>query len=493
MTAEDRRNGLDPQERELDAELRFDFDQRVAEKIRTGLGEGEARRAVRLEFGGIEQVKEECRDARGHQTIQSVLRDIRYALRGMQRSPGFTAMAIAILAIGLGVNTAVFTIANAMLFLGYPHIDPGNHVLFLTSVKRKSLVSGPSLPDVEDWNAQAKSFDGIGVVETGGLRLLLHDDSGGGSEVCNGTRLSANSFSVLGQKPILGRDFAPSDGVPGAAPVVILSYELWERRFGKAPNVIGKSFEFTGRPFELDNGNDQLVTVVGVMPSGFYFPHHWVDVWFPIVPTPALQQRDRRILYFAFGRLAKGATDKSADAEMALIGRRLESAYPATNKDVLPRVQTFNESHVSGIGGSGYGILWGAVGFVLLIACANLANLFLGRAIGRSREVVLRAALGAGRWRIIRQLLIESLMFGIPGGVLGWLIASAGVRVYQRVAYTNGYQAYDFILDSRVFFYLAAISVLSVLLFGLAPAIRLSKLLTSAMRLKTAPAARRAP
>jgi predicted permease len=460
-------------EEALDAELRFDFDQRVAEKIRAGMSEAEARRAARLEFGGLEQVKEECRDARGLRALQSILQDIRYALRGMHRSPGFTAVAIAILAVGLGINTAVFTIANAMLFSGYPHIDPDNRLLYLSSVKGKSLQgSGPSWPDVEDWNVQAKSFNGIGAVESGGLRLLLHDDSAD-SEVCNGTRLSDNSFRVLGQKPILGRDFAPSDGVPGAAPVAILNYAFWERRFSKDPNVIGKSFYFTGRSFEFD---DKLVTVIGVMPPGFYFPHHWVDLWIPIVPTPRLQQRDRRSLYFAFGRLVKGATRKSAETEMALIGRRLESAYPGTNKDVHPQLRNFSERFAGPNAAALYGALWGAVGFVLLIACANLANLFLGRAIGRSREIFLRVALGAGRWRIIRQLLIESLMFGVPGGLLGWLIASVCARVYEQVGYRGGYQPFDFILDSRVFFYLAAISILSVLLFGLAPAIRLSKL-----------------
>jgi putative ABC transport system permease protein len=392
--------------------------------------------------------------------LDGIIQDIRFALRAGQRSPGFTFTAVATLAVGIGVNTAVFTITNAVLFRGFPHVDPNNRILYI------STRSGVSYSDFEDWQAQARSFRGMAVVSDGGLRLIFNDQNGT-PEACDGTQLSANSFQVLVQKPIIGRDFAPSDETPGASAVAILTYGFWQRRYAKDPSVVGRSIRLNGSP----------ATVIGVMPPGFDFPHHRVDVWVPLAPTPDLQKRQTRVLWFAFGRMADGVTIRSAQAEMDTIGRRLESAYPVTNRDVHPRVMNFDEAFIGPNAAAFYGAIWGAVGFVLLIACANLANLLLGRAIGRSREISVRIALGAGRARIIRQLLIESLMLSSIGGVFGWLIAVASVRAYELLANPPGaYNQWDYALDYRVFAYLVAISIATGLLFGLAPALRLSNL-----------------
>jgi len=212
------------------------------------------------------------------------------------------------------------------------------------------------------------------------------------------------------------------------------------------------------------------------MPLGFDFPHHRVDLWMPM-PGHDLQKRETRVLWFAFGRIADGVTLRSAQAEMDTIGRRLEGVYPLTNQDVHPRVVNFHEAFIGPNAAEFYGAIWGAVGFVLLIACANLANLQLARAIGRFREISVRIALGAGRARIIRQLVVESIMLSSIGGVFGWLIAVASVRAYELLANPpSSYDHWDFALDHRVVFYLVAISIATGLLFGIAPALRVSKL-----------------
>jgi len=382
-----------------------------------------------------------------------------FAFRTLARSPGFTAVAVLTLALGIGINTAVFTVTNAVLFRGFPHVDPENRILYIGS-------KGVSYPDFEDWRAQAKSFRGMAVVANGGLRVILNDPSGV-PETCDGTQLSAGSFRVLGQEPILGRDFAASDETPGAPAVTILTYAFWQRRYAKDPSILGRTVRLNGAP----------TTVIGVMPPRFDFPHHRVDLWLPLPLSPALEKRAARVLWFAFGRIGDDVTLRGAQTEMDTIGRRLERAYPATNHDVHPHVMNFQEAFIGPHAAALYGVIWGAVGFVLLIACANLANLLLARAIGRSREISVRIALGAGRWRIIRQLLIESLILSSLGGVLGWWIAALGVRAYELFAnLPSSYNHWDYALDYRVFAYLVAISIATGLLFGLAPALRLSRL-----------------
>ena len=244
------------------------------------------------------------------------------------------------------------------------------------------------------------------------------------------------------RQPILGRDFAAADETPGAAPVMILSYGLWERRYGKDPGIIGQTVRINSTPASwgaVDLLSSTPTTVIGVMPPGFDFPLHRVDLWLPLVPTagllfPDLHDRQSRRFWFAFGRLADGVTLQSARAEMESIGRRLERTYPLTNRGVIPSVKNFHEFWIGPNAVALYASMWAAVAFVLLIACANLANLMLARAIGRSREMSVRIALGAGRWRIVRQLLIESVMLSIAGGVVGWLIAGWSVRTYNLLA-----------------------------------------------------------
>ena len=453
---------------ELHDEVQTHLELLADEHIRRGMSGREARAAARREFGGVDQVKETYRDQRGLRLIESVLEDARFALRTLRRSPGFTAVAVTMLAVGIGVNAAVFTVTNATLFKGFPLVQANDRLVYMT-MSRGCCVS---YPDFEDWRAQATSFEGMALVH--GLGITF-SDAGSFPASYTVTEVSANTFGLVGQKPVLGRDFAPADETPGAAPVVMLRYGFWERRFGSDPAIVGRTVRLNGVP----------ATVIGVMPRGFSFPQNQ-DLWVPLVPTPDVRKRENHNTWFVVGRLAGGVSVQRARAEMEAIGKRLELAYPDTNKGVLPQLRNFREFFIGSNATLIYQLMWGAVGFVLLIACANLANLLLARAMGRSREISVRIALGAGRWRVIRQLLIESLMLSGVSGFVGWWIARLGVRLYalaatgQAVSDETPGEWFDHILDYstdfRVLAYLIAISIGTGLLFGLAPAARLSKL-----------------
>lgn len=397
--------------------------------------------------------------------LDSLAQDVRDAYRGMRRSPAFTTLAATTLALGIGINATVFTVTNATLFKGFRLIDGNDRILYV-GTQSNGRGCCVSYPDFVDWRAQAKSFEGMGAVAD--LQITLAD-AGGAPEHHDATEISANTFQLLGQKPILGRDFAPSDETRGAAQVAILRYGFWERRYGKDPAILGRAVRINGRS----------TTVVGVMPPDFSFPQN-EDLWLPLVPTPDLDRREARGLWFAFGRLSRGATFESARTELHTIGRRLEAAYSRTNRGWVPEPRTFAGFFIGRDAPLIYGAMWGAVGFVLLIACANLANLMLARAIGRARELSVRAALGAGRWRIIRQLLVESLMLSALGGIAGWWIAKWCVRAYEIAANpptrTWSDHLLDYTMDWRVFGYLLVMSIATAVLFGLAPAAYLSNL-----------------
>jgi putative ABC transport system permease protein len=386
------------------------------------------------------------------------LGDVRIGLRTLRKNPGFTVVAVATLALGIGVNATVFTVTNAVLFKGFPLVQGNDRLLYISN-------GGCciSYADYEDIRAQSKSFQGMGV--THGIGSVV-SDSFGFPERIDITEITADTFRLVGQKPIMGRDFKPADQVPGSAPVAILNYGFWQRRYGQDRNVIGRSIRI----------NTALTTIIGIMPEGFSFPQK-TDIWVPLVETAAVKNRANTDTWFAFGRLADGVTFQSARVEVESIIRRLETEYPITDQRFHLVAQNFTQFFIGVDASLIYGTMWGAVGFVLLIACANLANLMLARAIGRSREISVRIALGAGRWRIIRQLLIESVILSCLGGFLGWWIAKWGVRAYALAMTSKAsWLIVDYSMDGRVLGYLIAISIGTGLLFGLAPALRLSKL-----------------
>jgi predicted permease len=390
--------------------------------------------------------------------LESIAQDARHALRAVKRSPASTVVAIATLAIGIGVNATVFTVTNAVLFKGFAGVEGNDRLLYISD-------GGccVSYPDFEDYRDQSTSFTGMAIVH--GVSFV-YSDPGRFVEHVEANENSAEVFRLVGQRPLLGRDFTPADEVDGAPLVGILNYRFWERRYQRDPGVIGRVVKKNGVP----------MTIVGVMPDGFSFPQR-VDVWVPLVKTPQVLSRANRNTWCVVARLADGATIEQGRAEILGIAGRLAARYPDTNKDFRPVVGRFDEFFIGSNATLIYGSMWGAVGFVLLIACANLANLLLARALQRSRELSISVALGARRSRIVQQLLVESVMLSAAGGFFGWWIAKWGVRVYElAMADKSSWLILDYTMDAGVLGYLIAVSVATGLLFGLLPALRLSRL-----------------
>jgi len=391
-----------------------------------------------------------------------MIQDIKFGLRSLSKNPGFTAVAITALALGIGANATVFSLANAVLFKNLPFAD-SERVLYITAFDLKDPRGndGLSRPDYDDLRAQLKSFTGIGAAYRD--RVNLSDDVSL-PENYTAAHMTANSFDVLGQRPVIGRFFTRADEAPGAEQTIVLSYPLWEKRFGKDPAVIGKKIRVDSVPS----------TIIGVAVPGFLIPTD-AALWLSYPTGQQGKRQDRNLT--VFGKLASGVRQRAAQSEVTLASERLAKQYPDTNKDTRFQIQNFNDANLRGPIRTVFLALLGAVGFVLLIACANVANLMLASAVGRAREISIRAALGAGRWRVVRQLLVESLMLSLAGGLIGLAIATWGIRAFDAAVIPTGKpQWVDFSMDYRAFGYLAAITLATAILFGLVPALRLARL-----------------
>ncbi|HYL76873.1 MAG TPA: ABC transporter permease [Bryobacteraceae bacterium] len=388
--------------------------------------------------------------------------DIRFGIRTLAQNPGFTVVAITALALGIGANATVFSLANAILFKNLPFAD-SDRVLYITSFNPKNPRGndGMSRPDYDDLRAQGRSFSGLGAAWR--ERVNLSDDANLPDSYTS-AHITANSFALLGQQPVIGRLFVADDEKPGANPVAILGFSLWEKRYGRDPSVIGRKIRIDSVP----------ATVIGVTTPGFAMPAD-SELWTPYIPDPKEKRQNRNLL--VFGKLAPKSDRQAAQSELAVVATRLQTQYKDTNKDIRFQVQSFNEASLRGPIRVVFLVLLGAVGFVLLIACANVANLLLSRAVSRAREISIRAALGAGRWRVVRQLLTESLLLSVAGGLLGWAIASWGIRAFDAAVIPTGKPVWiNFAMDYRAFGYLAVITLITAILFGLAPALRLSRM-----------------
>jgi putative ABC transport system permease protein len=393
----------------------------------------------------------------------SLLHDLRFALRLIAKEPWFTAVAVAALSLGIGVNATVFTLVNAVLIRGLPFKDSAQLYMMGPRRPQDSGMRSLSHPDFQDWCAQSRSFSAIAGFSRGSVNLA---DDRGLPEQARSTWLTANAFQVLGQQPLLGRDFTAADERKGAERVVILGHGIWKNRYGGDSSVIGRVLRVNGEP----------MTIVGVMPEGMMFPTDSA-LWMPFIPTTAQERRDNRPLE-AFGRLRADASRAQAQAEMEAIARALAAQYPDTNKELSSaNVQTFNERFNGGNIRQIFLALMGAVGFVLLIACANVANLLLSRAAQRSREIAVRIALGASRWRVVRQLLVESILLGFIGGAIGLLLALGGVKAFDVAVSGETGKPYwiQFTMDWVVLGFIGGICVLTGILFGLAPALQVSR------------------
>jgi putative ABC transport system permease protein len=391
-----------------------------------------------------------------------LLEDIRFAARLLLKDKWFTLVAAVALALGIGVNATVFTFVNAVLIRGLPIADPDRTLAVDSYDRARSRGMGVSYLDYRDWKDNTRTFESFGAYNGNVANV---SDEGQPPERFNGSNISANGLSILGTTPMLGRNFVAEDDRRGAPAVVIIGYSMFLNRYGSNPSVIGRTIRV----------NDTPATVIGVMPEGFKFPFN-TDLWLPLSQIPNLetQKRNSRQLQ-AFGHLAPGVSRDQAQSELVNISRKLESENPDTNKDVQARVQTFNESQNGGPIRSVFLSLMGAVAFVLLIACANVANLLLSRATNRAREISVRMSLGASRWRVVRQLLIESVMLAAISGLGGLGIAAIGIQWFDRVTVVQRPYWIQFTMDANVIGFFALICLGTGIIFGLAPALHISK------------------
>jgi putative ABC transport system permease protein len=456
-------------DRELEEELRSHLELATDDAQRRGHTREDAVRAARIRAGGVSQAMDALRDQRGLPSIDALVRDLGFAARMLTKDRWITLAAIVALAIGIAANNTVFTIVNAILLRDLPFDTPDRIVAIGTRVGNvRTLNAGVSYADFQDWRAATQTFEGLGAMRETTMNV---GDERVAPERFIGSYISANAFGLVRQQPILGRDFFPDDDRPGAVPVVILGHSLWRNRYGSDPNVLGRTIRVNGVPS----------VVIGVMPDGFSFPTR-SRLWQPLalLPQRILASRDARDLS-AFGRLAPDINIEQAVADLRGIAGALAQQYAETNRDVAPIVAPYRERSVGGRGRSTLPVLMGVVAVVLLMACANVANLLLARAAVRSHEISVRMAIGADRVQIIRQLLIESLLLATLAGAAGWGLSLAAIRVISSALGGLGGGAVglpywiSFTVDEQVFAFSIGMCLATALLFGLVPALQTSK------------------
>jgi predicted permease len=447
-------------EREMEEELRSHQRRRADDLERQGLSREEAEREARVEFGGYQRYKEECRNARGTRLLGEVIADVRYGLRQLRRNPGFTAVAVITLALGIGANTAIFSVVNAVLIRRLPFRSP-DRLVQLWETEAAPGTYPFAGPDYLDWQAQNHTLAGSSLYT---WQQSVNASGAGEPEEVSVVRTQANFFRVLGVKPLLGRTFVAGEDQAGHDRVAILSFGFWQRHFGGRRDALGKTLEL----------NFEKYTVVGVMPASFRMLGE-ADIWVPQDMSPQRLGMRGSHNYLAIGRLKPGVTVARARAEFGTIAKRLERQYPKSNDNVGAAVVPLKEELV-GNSRPELLIMLGVVGLVLLIACANVANLSQARATGRHREIAVRRALGAARGRIVRQLLTESVVLSMAGGVCGLVLAWAGVNILAASPNLSIPQPNAIRLDGMVLLFTLVVSLLVGVLFGLAPAWRVSQL-----------------
>jgi putative ABC transport system permease protein len=446
-------------DRDFAEELQSHVELLTADNVARGMTPAAARRAAALKVGSPSSLVIQHRDARGLPWLEDLIQDLAFAGRLIARDRWFSAAAIVAIALGIGANTLGFTIINAAFFRGFAFDEADR--LYAISWESGSLRRTSAVADLEDWRTQASTFQAIAGSSFGAVNI---SDDVAVPEQTQGSWVTANLFDVLRQAPLIGRTFLAGDAQPGAPPVVIIGHDLWQTRFNGDPAALGRTLRINGTP----------ATIIGVMPAQMKFPGD-SELWMLFVPTAAQLSRAERPLG-VFGRLADGETRESAMAQMDAIERRIMADYPEETKNLSGiRLETLIERYLGSVVRSMFITIMGAVIFVLLIACANVASLLLSRSVYRSREIAVRFSMGATRGRIIRQLLVESTMLSMIGGLAGLILAAAGVRAFDAaIQATEAPYWLSFTIDYRVLGYVAAVCVATGVLFGMAPAWQLS-------------------
>jgi putative ABC transport system permease protein len=443
-------------EQELDQELRFHLEKQTEANVAAGMAPEEARRQALVALGGMDKTREEYRDALGLRLLFDFAQDVRYALRQMRRSPGFTAVAVLSLGLGIGANTAIFTVLNAVLLRPLAFPEPDRIVRVLEFNRRHGGSVSVSPVNFEQWRKQSRSFTHIAALWPKSFVL-----AGDRPERLLGGTVSPGFFEVLGIRPALGRTFAADEETAGRDQVVILAHGLWKRRFGSDPAVLGRTITLNGASF----------LVAGVMPEDFSFPSRRIDLWAPLVLDRSVERRNFHYLS-VIARLKPGVTAEQASGEVDTISRQTERQNPQPDPDQGAGLVRLREQMVENFRPVIF-ILFAAVIFVLLIGCADVANLLLARATARQKEIAVRLAMGAGRLRLVRQFLTESVLLALVAGALGLLLSRWGVR--SVLALNPGIpRAYEIGPDWQVLAFTAGISLLAGVAFGCLPALRCS-------------------
>jgi putative ABC transport system permease protein len=452
-----RRSSMD---RELAEEMRQHLELKAEQNIASGLPEDEAHYAAQRQFGNLTRMEEESRTSSGFPFLESLLQDVRYGLRGLRKAPGFTAVAAITLALGIGATTAIFSIVNTVLLRPLPYKDSSRLAeIHTVSPMFGEFQLGESKPDFDDIQSGTHSFEAMAISEDKSTNLTAP----GTPEEIQAAAVSSGYLPLLGVAPILGRTFQPEDEERKNGDVVLLSQRIWRERFGSDPNVVGKTITL----------EEKLYTVIGVMPGHFESPNQ-KDIWLPFLKSSAAASKRGNWFFGVLAKVKAGQSMQAAQTELDGVATRLAAQYPEDDKGIKFQLTSLQES-VVGDAKASFIPLLGAVAFLLLIACANVSNLILSRGVQRQSEMAVRAALGASRSRILRQLLIESLLLSCIGGAAGILLAVYGVAAYRTFAPPDHPRLHELHADLAVAWIALALSSIAGILCGLAPALHTSR------------------
>lgn len=453
------KNLFSKRNRALDEEMQFHLEKQIEANIAAGMPPEEARRQALIEFGGVQQTREAVRQVHWGRFLETVLQDLSFGIRMLRKSPGFTFVAVSILALGIGANTAIFSAVNAVLFARWPIHKQQQLVLVRepTAINQGFVVS---IPNFEDYRRQQSTFEQLSLWVGQSINLTGRERP----DRLIGAFVSDNFFELLGVRARLGRTFLPGDGEPGAANVAVISHEAWKTRFGGDPGFLNHKLILNNEPY----------AVVGVLPQGFSMPVSPSEVFIPAQHYTSYKVDRRQRSFLVFGRIKDGVTRTLATADLNNIAQRLAKDYPNENAGIHVELTGLQELTTENVR-TPLLVLLGAVALVLLLVCANIANLLLARGVARQREIELRAALGASVARLIRQVLSESMLLALLGGVGGVLLAFLLLQALLKVSPIEFPINYKAVLDVRVLLFTAGISFLTAILFGVAPALQSAK------------------